>query len=149
MYLRGDRELWLCRNSVLSSVRSPGPGGPLLSCRQKCSSCFVGGSRTTFTVSSCTGSGAPRRLGSFRDSMYSSEKLLEDEWEHHEGAAPPQLLPAASKRRRAPLHPYQHLSAVEHCPDLGEHHCSVPCTLAGHPANLLSNAHNSTDFIVG
>lgn len=33
---------------------------------------------TNFTVSSCTGSGAPRRLGSFRDSIYNSEKLLED-----------------------------------------------------------------------
>lgn len=33
---------------------------------------------TNFTVSSCTGSGAPRLLGSFRDSIYSSEKLLED-----------------------------------------------------------------------
>lgn len=74
--LRGDGEFWLCRNSVLSSARSPGPGGPLPLFRQKCSSCFVAGSRTNPGASSCTGSGAPRRLGSCRDSVYSSEKLL-------------------------------------------------------------------------
>lgn len=67
--LPDDRELWLRRNSVLSSVRSPGPGGLLLSFRQKCSSCLVGGNMTNFPVSSCTGSGPPRRLGSFRESI--------------------------------------------------------------------------------
>lgn len=56
-------------------------------------------------------------------------------------AASPQLLPEASKRRKAPLHPYQGLSAGEHRPDLGEHHCSAHVPWVGHPANLLSNTH--------
>lgn len=76
VHLRGDGGFWLCRNSVLSSARSSAPEGPLPSCRHRCSSCFVMGSRTTLGVSSCTGSAAPRRLGSCRDSVYSSEKLL-------------------------------------------------------------------------
>lgn len=76
VHLQGDGELWLCRNSVLSSARSPGPEGPLPLFRHTCSSCFVVGIRATPGASSCTGSGAPRRLGSCRDSLYSSEKLL-------------------------------------------------------------------------
>lgn len=75
-HLQGDGGFWLCRNSVLSSARSPGPGGPLPSFRHTCSSCFVVASRATAGASSGTGSGAPRRLGSCRDSTYSSEKLL-------------------------------------------------------------------------
>lgn len=76
-HLQGDGEFWLCRNSVLSSARSPGPGGLLPSFRHTCSSCLVVGVRATPGASSCTGSGAPRRLGSCRDSRYSSEKLLQ------------------------------------------------------------------------
>lgn len=79
LHLQGDGEFWLRRNSVLSSARSPGPGGPLPSLRHTCSSCFVVGIRATSGVSSCTGSGAPRLLGSCRDSLYSSEKLLGEE----------------------------------------------------------------------
>lgn len=76
VHLQGDGELWLCRNSVLSSARSPGPVGTLPSFRHTCNSCFVVGIRATPGTSSCTGSGGPRRLGSCRDSLYSSEKLL-------------------------------------------------------------------------
>lgn len=75
-HLQGDGECWLCRNSVLSSARSPGPGGPLPSLRHTCSSCCVVGIRATSGASSCTGPGAPRLPGSCRDSLYSSEKLL-------------------------------------------------------------------------
>lgn len=76
VHLQGDGEFWLCRNSVLSSARSLGPGGPLPSFRQTGSSCILVSVRATPGTSSCTGSGAPRRLGSCRDSLYSSEKLL-------------------------------------------------------------------------
>lgn len=79
VHLQGDGEFWLRRNSVRSSARSPGPGGLLPSLRHTCSSCFVEGIRATSGASSCTGSGAPRRLGSCRDSLYSSEKLLGEE----------------------------------------------------------------------
>lgn len=92
VHLQGDGEFWLHRNSVLSSARSPGPGGPLPSLRHTCSSCFVEGIRATSGASSCTGSGAPRLLGSCRDSLYSSEKLLEEEG-------------AASGGRPGPQHP--------------------------------------------
>jgi len=99
-YLLGDGGFWLCRNSVLSSTRSPGPGGPPLSFRHTCSSCFVSGSRASAGASSCTGSAAPRRLGSCRDSVYSSEKLLQGgRGGQAECPAPPAPLPAVPEAR--------------------------------------------------
>ena len=99
-YLLGDGGFWLCRNSVLSSTRSPGPGGPPLSFRHTCSSCFVSGSRASAGASSCTGSAAPRRLGSCRDSVYSSEKLLRGgRGGQAECPAPPAPLPAVPETR--------------------------------------------------
>lgn len=75
-HLRDDGEFWLCRNSVLSSASSPGPGGLPPSCRHRRSGCRTLDSRATAGASSWAGSGPPRRLGSCRDSVYSSEKLL-------------------------------------------------------------------------
>lgn len=108
----GDGESWLCRNSVLSSARSPGPVELPPSSRHACSNCCVVGCRVAAPgASSCTGSGAPRRLGSCRDSVYSSEKLLAGErggvrQEHPVPGVPhlqphSRLCPRLTSRRRA------------------------------------------------